>query len=247
MKMAPTAVTLALLVAFSVAGSATAQTGNAFLTADEVVGEMMQHDAVQSVQFGSYTATRRYIALNGGRRAEMLVAVKCAGDGAKEFDILSEEGSSIIRKNLFDKTLAEETEATRRSAATNVDVSPANYEVRLIGRDRINERPAYLLELTPKVNNRFLIVGKIWVDAVDYSIIRAEGRLAGSPSFWVRSVHFVQTYQKVGPIWLAASTRAVIETRVFGEAELTIETSDYKLSPANDRTAKAEYLAGLRR
>lgn len=247
MKMAATSVPLALLVAFSVARSATAQTDNAFLTTDAVVGRMMQQDAVQSAQVGGYTATRHYVVLNGERKAEMLVEVKCANDGAKEFNIMSEEGSSIIRKDVLHKTLAEETEASRRSPAANVDISPANYEFRLMGKDRVNERPAYLLELTPKASNRFLIDGKIWVDAVDYSVIRAEGRLARSPSFWVRSVQFVQAYQKVGPMWLAASTHAVIETRVFGEAKLTIETSDYKLSPTIDRTAKAEYLAGLRR
>lgn len=245
MKITTKSVALALLVAFSVAGPATAQTGNGFLTADEVVGRMVQQDAVRRAQLGSYSATRRYVALNGERRAEMLVEVKCASNGEKQFNIMSEDGSSLIRKTFLYKTLAAETEASSRRSATNVDISPANYEFRLMGKDRMNEHPVYLLELTPKGSNKFLIVGRIWVDAVDYSIVRVEGSLARSPSFWVRSIHFVQTYQKFGPIWLAASTRAVIETRAFGEAELTIETLDYKLSPTNDRTAKAEYPAGL--
>ena len=88
-----------------------------------------------------------------------------------------------------------------------------------------------MLRVTPKAENKYLIDGKIWVDATDYSIVRIEGRPARNPSFWTRSVHFVHTYQKVGPFWLAASTESVSEIRIFGTAELTIENSGYTLNP----------------
>jgi len=76
-----------------------------------------------------------------------------------------------------------------------------------------------------------LITGKIWVDATDYSIVRIEGQPARNPSFWVHSVHFVHTYQKLGPFWFASSTDTTSQIRVFGDSELTIENVDYKLNP----------------
>ena len=112
-------------------------------------------------------------------------------------------------------------------------------------RDFANGRPVFLLDVTPKEDNKYLINGRIWVDATDYSIVRIEGSPARNPSFWVRSVHFEHTYQKVGPFWLASSTHSVGEIRSFGEAELTIETSGYALKPPDVRTAKADYPAGL--
>jgi hypothetical protein len=117
----------------------------------------------------------------------------------------------------------------------------------LTGRNVVDGRPAYVLQVTPKQENKYLIDGRIWVDATDYSNVRIEGRPARNPSFWTRSVHFVHTYQKVGPFWLAASTHSVSEIRIFGTAELMIENSDYTLNRPGDRTAEAGYQARLAR
>jgi hypothetical protein len=99
--------------------------------------------------------------------------------------------------------------------------------------------------VSPKTANKYLIDGKIWVDANDYSIVRIEGRPARNPSFWVRSVHFVHTYQKVGQFWFASSTHTTSEIRIFGDSELTIETSDYALNPRIDRPTEANDQARL--
>jgi hypothetical protein len=171
--------------------------------------------------------------------------VTCASDGAKQFTILSEDGSSTIRRHVFYKMLREEEEASSRGTSNSTRITPANYEFQLIGKDIINERLAYLLRITPKEDNKYLIDGKIWVDATDYSIVRIEGSPTKNPSFWTRNVHFVHTYQKVGPFWFAASTHSVSEIRIFGDADLTIENSEYTLSPPDTNTANAEFPARL--
>jgi hypothetical protein len=177
----------------------------------------------------------------------MVVGITCASNGDKEFAILSEQGSSAIRKHVFHKMLQEETEASRRDTSGSTRITPDNYEFQLTGKEVMEERPAYLLRVIPKTHNKYLIDGRIWVDATDYSIVRIEGSPARNPSFWTRDVHFVHTYQKVGPFWFAASTHSVSEIRIFGEAELTIENSNYTLNRPDSRTAKAEVPAGLAR
>ena len=73
--------TLAIVV--SVATIAAAQAREPLPSAEDVVTKMMQFDAQRQSELTGYTATRRYVAVNKKRHAEMLVRVECASDGGK--------------------------------------------------------------------------------------------------------------------------------------------------------------------
>ena len=227
---------LSTLILLLPATIASAQVTAPLPPADEVVARMMQLDAQRQSDLTGYTATRRYVAVNKKRHAEMLVRVECTRDGAKQFVVLSQEGSGAIRKHVFEKLLSEETEASRRGTRNSSRLTPANYDFQVVGQETLPTGRAYVLEASPKTANKYLINGKIWVDANDYSIVRIEGQPARNPSFWVHSVHFVHTYQKVGQFWFASSTDTTSQIRIFGESELTIENSDYKLNPRDKST-----------
>jgi hypothetical protein len=141
--------------------------------------------------------------------------------------------------------LSEEAMASRRESRDGSRITPANYTFKMVGQNALNAGPAYVLEITPKTENRYLIEGKIWVNAKDYSIVRVEGRPSRDPSFWVHNVHFVHTYQRVGHFWFASSTHSTSEVRIFGRSELTIEDSDYALNPSKRRNVEADSVASL--
>lgn len=209
---------------------ASAQATAPLPSAEDIVAKMMQFDAQRQSWRAGYTATRHYVAVNKKRRAEMLVNVSCDSNGAKQFTILSEEGSGSIRTHVFQKLLSEETEASRRGTRNSTRVTPANYDFQIVGQETLKTGPAYVLEISPRTKNKYLIDGKIWIDAQDYSIVRIEGKPASNPSFWVHDVQFVHTYEKVGQFWFAASTDTTSQVRIFGDSELTIENTDYKLN-----------------
>jgi outer membrane lipoprotein-sorting protein len=234
-----------LTIVLSAATIASAQTGDPLPSAQDVVAKMTQFDAQRQSQLTGYTAMRHYAAVNKSRHAEMLVRVTCDSSGAKQFSILSEEGSGSIRKHVFHKLLSEETEASRHGTRNSTRLVPANYDFQITGQEKLETGPAYVLQVSPKTANKYLIDGKIWVDANDYSIVRIEGQPARNPSFWVRSVHFVHTYQKVGPFWFASATHTKSEIRIFGSSELTIENSDYTLNPLIDPITEADRQARL--
>src|SRR5260370_36760281 len=102
---------------------------------------MMQLDAERQSELTGYTAARRYVAVNKKRRAEMLVRGSCEGSGAKQFSILSEEGSSPIRKHVFQKLLREETEAARNGIRNSSRTAPADYGFQGIGQEKLRYRP----------------------------------------------------------------------------------------------------------
>jgi hypothetical protein len=231
MKLTIKNVLSSLAIALCIVTISSAQTSDPLPSADEVVAKMMQFDAQRQSEQTGYTAIRHYAAVNKKRHAEMVVRVSCDSSGAKDFTIVSEEGSGSIRKHVFHKLLSEETEASRRGTRASTRLIPDNYQFQMVGLETLETGPAHVLSVTPKTANKYLIEGRIWVDANDFSIVRIEGQPAKNPSFWVRSVHFVHTYQKVGQFWFASSTHTTSQIRIFGESQLTIDNTGYALNP----------------
>jgi negative regulator of sigma E activity len=195
----------------------------------DVVANMMERDSQRQAALHGYTSNRRYVIENSRhhKRAEMLVAVTCLDNGSKQFQTVSATGWSVARSHVFPGLLEGEGEASRPDVREKSRISPDNYSFVLLGRDDINQRSAYVLSITPKAHNKYLVEGRIWVDAEDYAIARIEGKPAKNPSFWIKSVHFVHTYQKSGLFWLPVSDRSVSDARILGATELTIEYFDY--------------------
>jgi hypothetical protein len=236
MRLATNKAFLTLLIALPPATlPSSVQTSRPLPSTDAVIARMMELDDQRQSEFTGYTAIRRYVAVNKKHRAEMVVHVTCSGDGAKQFSIVSEEGSHSIRKHVFYKLLNEEAAASRRGTRSSTRLTPENYDFQLIGLETLETGPAYVFSVKPKTANKYLIDGTIWVDATDYAIVRIEGQPARNPSFWVRSVHFVHSYQRFHQFWFASSTHTTSHIRIFGPSELTIENSDYALSPPTDR------------
>jgi len=201
----------------------------ALQTADEVVARMMAHDGERQAALHGYTALRRYILENRRhhKQAEMLVRMTCLEDGSKRFDVVDANGWGGARKYVFPRLLEAETEAARPGLRERSRITPENYAFQMVGREYVRGRPAFVLAIEPKSQNKYLTRGRIWVDADEYAIIRVEGQPAKNPSFWVKSVHFVHDYDKSGPFWFPVSDQSVTDVRIFGGTEMTIEYLDY--------------------
>jgi hypothetical protein len=123
-----------------------------------------------------------------------------------------------------------EAEASQQDTRERNRIVPTNYDFRLAGSETTDGRLAHVLEIVPKTQNRFLIRGRIWVDAEEYAITRIEGTPARNPSFWTRSIRIVHRYGKTGPFWLPTLNHSRAEARIFGSTDVTIEYFDYLLS-----------------
>lgn len=224
---------LALLAPGSIIGADIAA-APASLTADQIVERMAQMDEWRAATLQNYTVTRRYVLDNSRfhKHAEMEIRMKYRYPGRKEFEVLSEKGSSAVRKRVFRKMIEVETEGSQDQARNQTRIIPANYEFRLVGTDVEDGRPCYVLEATPKTDNELLFRGRVCVDAKDFAVVRIEGSPAKNPSFWTRKVHFVHRYQKVGPFWLPAWNRSKTDVLIFGPTEVTVEYVDYRVNEA---------------
>ncbi len=198
-------------------------------TAEEIVTRMGSRDLQRHVSIEGYAGMRRYVLENQHlhKRAEMLVQVQGDADGTKHFEVVSEEGWKAAHKHVLRKMLESESETSRPEMRAKTKLNPENYEFEVIGTEPVADRTTYVLEIKPKRKEKYLFRGRIWVDAEDYALVRAEGNPAKNPSFWTKSTHFVQMYQKSGRLWFPLSTQSVTEAHIFGTTDVSIEYFDY--------------------
>ena len=197
--------------------------------AEEITTRMTAHDLARQSSVEGYSGMRRYILANQKyhKRAEMLVQVQGDKDGTKHLEVVSEDGWKAAHKHVLHKMLESETETSRPAKRARAKLNSENYEFSLIGTELAAGRTAYVLEVRPKRSEKYLFDGRIWVDAEDYALVRAEGKPARKPSFWTKSIHFVQVYQKCGPVWFPLSTQSATEAHLFGTTDVSIEYFSY--------------------
>ena len=204
-------------------------------TAEEIVNRMAAHDLARQGSIEGYVGMRRYVLENHKyhKRAEMLVQVRGDQDGTKHFEIISQEGWGGAHKHVLRKMLESETETSRPEMRASAKLIPQNYDFALVGTEVLGSRQAYVLEVHPRRNEKYLFQGRIWVDAEDYALARAEGKPAKKPSFWTKDIHFVQIYQKHGPLWFPVSTQSETEAHLFGTTDVRIDYRDYEPKASN--------------
>ena len=212
-------------------------------TAEQVMSRMAAQDLERQSSIEGYAGMRRYVLENQNlqKRAEMVVRVKGDPDGTKHFEVVSEDGWKAANTHVLRKMLESESETSRPELRATTRLNCANYEFAIVGTEMLSGRRAYVLEAKPKRKDKYLFQGRIWVDAEDYALVRAEGSPAKNPSFWTKSTHFVQQYQKSGPLWFPLSTQSITEARIFGTTDVHIEYFDY--APQNQLSSEITLLS----
>ena len=198
-------------------------------TAEQVMSRMAAQDVERQSSIEGYAGMRRYVLENQNfqKRAEMVVRVKGDPDGTKHFEVVSEDGWKAANTHVLRKMLESESETSRPELRATTRLNLTNYQFLIVGTETVSGRKAYVLETKPKRKDKYLFEGRIWVDAEDYALVRAEGSPAKNPSFWTKSTHFVQVYQKSGPLWFPLSTQSITDARLFGATDVHIEYFDY--------------------
>jgi hypothetical protein len=197
--------------------------------AAEIMRQMFLHGAERETASAGYAGTRRYRLENErlDKSAELVAAVHCDADGTKHFAVVSEAGWGSANRHVLRKMLESESETSSPGTRPKSRLTPDNYDFRMVGTEMLDGRTAYVIDVVPKRRDKYLMEGRIWVDATDYALARAEGKPAHNPSFWTKSVHFVQRYQKNGEFWFPVSTDSITEARIFGTTHVNIVYSGY--------------------
>ncbi len=200
---------------------------------DVIVERMMTTRTRQMRQLQAFEVLRDYRVdyhgVGGEHHAEAQVATSYLSPDKKEFRIVSKSGSKFLLDHIVNKLL--ESEREDQKAETESELSPRNYDFRLLGMEHANNNDSYVMEITPRRKAKYLCRGKIWINAGDYGITRLEGEPAKNPSFWISHTEMANTYRKIGDFWLPVHKDATTEVRLGGKAVLAIDYSGYRVIP----------------
>jgi hypothetical protein len=245
-----------LILAFASAGTALGQAGDeapcqpvaAPLPVEKVVENLARRNAERAQALERYASRRRYqleyTGFPGDRQAEMVVEARYAAPATKEFTIVSQTGSSVLINKVFKKLLESEKEALEPENQERTALNARNYEFCLLEHQRTGDLDVYVLGLTPKLKNKFLYRGKIWVDGKDFAVMRIEAEPAKNPSFWIKKSQVQHAYARVGDFWLPSENHTTSSVRLGGRAVLTIQYMDYTVVAARGVAQLQSRLAG---
>jgi hypothetical protein len=202
------------------------------LTVDQVVERMVQMNEERSRDLQSYTATRSYHLRYQGlfsASADLEVTLTYQWPDKKDFEIVSERGSELLRRRVLKPLLEAEKESLRAENRKQTSIRPENYEFRYVDYERTSQGSFYVLEIKPRNKNKFLIRGRIWVDGEDFGIARIEGEPSINPSWWTKRNLIHASFEKVGNFWLPARNDTETHLRMLGRSWLTIDYGNYRL------------------
>jgi hypothetical protein len=165
--------------------------------------------------------------LRFGKQADVAVLISYRQLEGERYTVTARSGSETLN-GIIDKVLASQAGASLSPENTRYQITAANYRVRLLGTEIAAGRSCYVLELTPRIKSRSLIVGKAWVDTVSYAVLRTEGRFAASLSLLVGAPRITQDFIEVNGFWLPGHVRSVTSTFLLGPTELDIVFSNYQ-------------------
>jgi len=203
----------------------------------DIVARLTENNRKRSQLLRAYTGQREYHLLYTGfpgrREADLVVDVKYEAPASKDFTVVSETGSHLIINRVFKRLLESEKEATDEKNQARTALDDTNYEFELLGQEPLEGRAAYILKVEPKIDNKYLYRGKVWIDAADYALAKIEAEPAKRPSFWISRTEIHHSYQKIGDFWLPVQNESSTEVRLGGHALLSIHYRDYKVSSAS--------------
>jgi len=223
-------------------GTPSSSISSAPLSADQVVDNLVRKNDERARALLHSEGTRVYrLAYHGIPRdsyAEMIVKATYDSPSSKQFKVVSESGSKLIRNRVFKKLLESEAEAAQPTISGRTQLNRDNYNFELVGYEPSNAGGQYVLMVSPKFQSKYVYRGRVWVDGIDFAVTHIEAEPAQNPSFWTKKSEIRHEYKKVGAFWLPARNESVSYIRLGGRATLTIEYKDYRVTSAGQQTAE---------
>lgn len=142
--------------------------------------------------------------------------------GRITYDALRFEGDNTVKNNVIARYLSADAQA-QSAGAPSLAVTPANYRFKYKGLLQCGSQTVHIFQVTPRRKKVGFFKGEIWIDSNTYLRVRESGRFVKNPSIFLKKIQFVREYEIRDGISVLRQIRTVVDTRLVGPAELTID------------------------
>src|SRR5579864_4581179 len=165
--------------------------------------EEVQHE--DPAQSQPYEVTREYKVFHGDDKqptSEVMAQINFVPPDIKTYKITQAQGNARGEKMVCE-LLDRETESAKKGHGS--EITRKNYDFVFLRQENFGVIPEYVLRIVPKRKDKYLLGGRIWVDASTFHIRRIEGVPAKSPSFWIKDIHITLQYAELNGMWIPVS------------------------------------------
>jgi hypothetical protein len=184
----------------------------------------------QSSELAGYTANTIIEAelTDSAQKAEFELKQHYAAPGVLEFTPVHSSGDSFVKSNVIVRLLQSEVEHVQKHEQWKTAINSENYKFSYKGEEQLSGIAAHVYDVKPRHKRVGLFKGRIYVDAGDGNLLRAQGRIAKSPSFFIKRIDFVQDFATVDGFTFPVHLHSEAQTRIVGKAVVDLVLKDYR-------------------
>ena len=145
-----------------------------------------------------------------------------------EFKSVRFVGDGFVKNNVILRLLQSEVDHVQKDDPAATALSDDNYRFSYKGTTQLQNRLVHVFQVKPNKNHPGLFKGKVYLDAHTGSMMRAEGRVAKSPSLFIKRIEFVQDYKEFGSFTFPVHIHSEARTRLVGRVVVDIYHYDYQ-------------------
>ena len=159
-----------------------------------------------------------------GKSGTLRVSRRISCSGRIVYQTLESSGDPGVKRDVIARYLNLDSEEHN---ADSIAITPANYEFHLktvLGTPGVR---IPVFQLKPRRKQPGLFKGELWVDLDTGMPVYEAGQFVRSPSIFLKRVRFERDYEEWNGITVPKRIDSVVETRIVGRAEITIEFSEF--------------------
>jgi hypothetical protein len=189
-----------------------------------------QRSAQQAAALAAYSAVTviRAELPDTSQQGEFELQSRFQAPHTLQFTPVHFSGDGFVKSNVITRLLQSEVDHVEKDDPALTAISPANYKFSYKGASRMGDRLVHVYQVKPHKKRPGLFKGRVYLDAHTGALVRAEGSVVKSPSFFVKHIEFSQEYADVDSFTLPVHVHSEANARIVGRTIVDIVHRDYQ-------------------